>query len=187
MWQQICKSSAWESRSSRKNAEEGHLFLVDSFCHEKWTYFVRITAYKNHRYALPIHIAINKYNTLSSPFYKGWGSPWCREWSRPLPACSRSSRTWGSPRASTGPGPLKGTWKTNSIVLIKTCWWFFCILLHVWHQRRQCRFWSDLTYLSVIFLPHPAHSWVPVDFWGSALTDVDMVILLKGRSREETR
>ena len=37
-------------------------------------------------------------------------------------------------------------------------------------------------YLSWIFFPHPAHSWGPAVFWGSALTDI--VMMLK-RKREE--
>ncbi len=37
----------------------------------------------------------------------------------------------------------------------------------------------ESAYLSWIFFPHPAHSCTPVDFWGSAFTDI--VILLQQR------
>ena len=39
-------------------------------------------------------------------------------------------------------------------------------------------------YLSWIFFPHPAHSWGPDVFWGSALTDI--VMMLKRRRKKLT-
>ncbi len=48
-------------------------------------------------------------------------------------------------------------------------------------------YWSNmrfaLEYLSWIFFPHPAHSWGPDVFWGSALTDI--VMLLKREKKRE--
>ena len=48
--------------------------------------------------------------TWGNPACRAGGSPWCTDCGPPPPAWRRSSRTWGSPRARTCPGPGSGEW-----------------------------------------------------------------------------
>ena len=112
--------------------------------------------------------------TWDSPACRGGGCPWCRGCGPPRPVCSRSTRTWDSPRARTCPGPAIK-------IRIRPCPGPYISHL-ISHHARPCpgprishrvimsRAWQSVR-AQKLALPHDSGQWVWAGLLGFGFND----------------